>query len=100
MKWLTPLRKDCNHKTPLHDQPDRLQHARFGKVRPGIGNLRKRQRFHCCDFRAASHTLGVVLMQFSDWNTNIDARGSHCQVDGKDNHYKWQDFRRAFFYER
>lgn len=44
-----------------------------------------------------SHTFGIVLVQFSDWSTNDDARGGKCLRHVQFDHYTWQQFRRAFF---
>ncbi len=41
--------------------------------------------------------VGVILVQFSDWQTNVDARGSHCFIHGFDNDYTYQEFNRHLF---
>lgn len=45
----------------------------------------------------ASLNVGVILVQFSDWQTNVDARGSHCQIHGLDNEYTFQEFNLHLF---
>jgi M6 family metalloprotease-like protein len=58
-----------------------------------------------CDFHSStvtsvppSYTFGIVLVQFSDWTTNPDAQGGLCLAhSGQGNHYKWLEFKRAFF---
>ncbi len=44
-----------------------------------------------------SYRLGVILVQFSDWATNEDARGGHCLIDDADNHYTYQMYHDLFF---
>nr|NIR49658.1 hypothetical protein [candidate division KSB1 bacterium]NIV70681.1 hypothetical protein [Phycisphaerae bacterium]NIS25102.1 hypothetical protein [candidate division KSB1 bacterium]NIT72014.1 hypothetical protein [candidate division KSB1 bacterium]NIU25801.1 hypothetical protein [candidate division KSB1 bacterium] len=41
--------------------------------------------------------VGVILVQFSDWQGNVDSRGSHCQRHGEVNHYTVQEFNRHLF---
>ena len=35
--------------------------------------------------------LGVILVQFSDWATNTDARGDRCHAHLQDSHYTYQE---------
>jgi len=39
----------------------------------------------------ATLNLGVILVQFSDWATNTDARGDRCHAHRQDNHYSYQE---------
>lgn len=41
--------------------------------------------------------VGVILVQFSDWQTNLDSRGGHCFVHDEDDHYTYQEFQRHLF---
>jgi hypothetical protein len=45
----------------------------------------------------ASLRVGVLLVQFSDWTTNPDARGGRCHEHTQDNHYTYQEFYDHFF---
>ena len=71
-------------------------------------NVRAQEAAMCvCNLTGAPATpppdslrLGVILVQFSDWATNTDARGSVCQIHLPPNnidHYTYQMFYDQFF---